>query len=655
MTSVRRAATSLVAALVLVLGVFVPAWAAPTGLDRGFVAVGTGERNTAYDNAMVLREDGSVRITETITHAFPGGQDKHGITRDIRVRAGYQNREDVYRYYDLTDLEVSSPSGAPADVQESDYGAYLHLRIGSPDETVTGEQIYVIAYTLAKVVNAIDNDRAEFVHDVVGAANEEWYDSVTASVAAPATPLQAACNYGPVGSNSLCETTAGSPTRFAHTDLEPGQAMSVAVSLPRSAFGDLTPNLVEGSTGNEGSGSSDPTVSPAESRLLGQLTGGLGVFLPLLAAAGMSMLVWTRGRDEQYAGLTPGLNPGVGDSATTVRGSRPGAIAVQFTPPAGVQPGMVGTVLDEEANTVDVTATILDLAVRGYLTITETEKSFGRTDWLLTRTTPPSAAQALSSYEEVLLDGLFAMGDQVRLSELKNNFASTLSAVKGSMYNEVVRRGWFRRSPQSQRNTWTGFGSALILLAVMSFFFLSGQVPAGRPLSAIPLSGTTILSLGLALSGFIVQVLGRRMASRTADGSAVLAQSLGFKQYLVTAEANQIKWEEAQQIFSRYLPYAIVFGVAERWSKTFEEVAAAAAAAGVAINSPTWYIGPSWGHGGFFDSVTSGVDDFATQAAGTFVSTAGSSGTSVFDGGGGFGGGGGFSGGGGSGSSGGSW
>ena len=50
-------------------------------------------------------------------------------------------------------------------------------------------------------------------------------------------------------------------------------------------------------------------------------------------------------------------------------------------------------------------------------------------------------------------------------------------------------------------------------------------------------------------------------------------QSLGFKQYLVTAEADQIKFEEAADIFSRYLPYAIVFGVAERWSKLFGEIA----------------------------------------------------------------------------------
>ena len=133
---------------------------------------------------------------------------------------------------------------------------------------------------------------------------------------------------------------------------------------------------------------------------------------------------------------------------------------------------------------------------------------------------------------------------------------------------------------------------------------------------------------GLAVSGVIVNVLAQRMASRTADGTAMLAQSLGFKKYLVTAEANQIKFEEAQQIFSAYLPYAIVFGVADKWANTFDEVAAAAAAAGVTMASPVWYIGPNFGQGGFFDSIASGADSFSTQAAGTFVSTAGSSGSS---------------------------
>src|SRR6185295_19087769 len=95
-----------------------------------------------------------------------------------------------------------------------------------------------------------------------------------------------------------------------------------------------------------------------------------------------------------------------------------------------------------------------------------------------------------------------------------------------------------------------------------------------------------VLAGGLLVGGAIIGLLGRRMAARTADGSAVLAQSLGFKRYLVTAEARQIRFEEAQDIFSRYLPYAIVFGVADRWAGTFSEVAEAATAAGHSLGMP---------------------------------------------------------------------
>ncbi|MEI2779178.1 MAG: DUF2207 domain-containing protein [Tetrasphaera sp.] len=630
----------LLAAVGLVL-----AWALAAA---GPASAAEQEQIADYRVSIELDRDGSARIEERITQVFPDGQERHGITRDIRVRAGYRDREDVYRYFQLSQLSVSSQTGAPTDVRQDDYGAYVHLRIGSPDETVTGRQTYVISYRLAHIVNEIDTERAEFVHDIVGAANEQSYGSISASVTSPGEVRQVGCNFGATGSDSLCTAELGNPARFSHNDLQPGQAMTVAVSADRSAFGDLAPDLVEGSTGSEGT----ETVPPAQERLLGRLFAGVGLFIPVLAAAGMAVLVWSRGRDEAYAGLTPGLTPGVGEQTHTVRQARPATVAVQFTPPAGVQPGMVGTLIDEEANTVDVTATILDLAVRGFLTITETDKSFGRTDWILTLTQPPSGS-VMSEYEQMLLTALFSRGTEVRLSELKNTFAQTLARVKGAMYAEVVRRGWFRQSPQSQRNTWTGLGNGVAVIGFFAIFFLRGS--GGNPISGMPLSGATILGAGLIVAGLLIRVMGRRMAARTADGSAVLAQALGFRQYLVTAEANQIRFEEAQQIFSRYLPYAIVFGVADKWAHTFEEVAAAAAAAGVTIPPPIWYYGPTWGSGGFFDSVASGADSFSTQAAGTFISTPGSSGTSVFDGGGGFGGGGGFSGGGGSGSSGGTW
>jgi len=65
----------------------------------------------------------------------------------------------------------------------------------------------------------------------------------------------------------------------------------------------------------------------------------------------------------------------------------------------------------------------------------------------------------------------------------------------------------------------------------------------------------------------------RRRVPRTGAGTATRIQALGFKQYLATAEAEQIRFEEAENIFSRYLPYAMVFGVADHWVKIFRELA----------------------------------------------------------------------------------
>ena len=54
---------------------------------------------------------------------------------------------------------------------------------------------------------------------------------------------------------------------------------------------------------------------------------------------------------------------------------------------------------------------------------------------------------------------------------------------------------------------------------------------------------------------------------RTAEGRALTDQVQGFRRYIETAEARTLRFEEGQDIFSAYLPWAIVFGEAERWAK----------------------------------------------------------------------------------------
>lgn len=617
---------------------------------RGFV-VPVADEAESFAVAYDVRADGSVQVTQTIRWQFPDGEERHGIIRNIKVRVGYQDSETQYRAYELTEVSVSSPTGAPTDISISDFGAFRQLRIGSPSETVTGVQEYVVRFTLGHVVNDIGDGTAEFYYNLVDSSNDFPHRGISATVKAPVPSTRAACYVGELLSETPCPAQAGAVARFSAPDVDAGQGVSIVTSYPRDAFGDLTPDLREGAADAESSG----TVSPVVSRTAGYLFAGVGVALPLLAGALMGLLVWRRGRDEQYAGLTPGLSPGLGQDVPVERVVRQPAVAVAFTPPAGVQPGMVGTIIDEEVNLVDVTSTLVDLAVRGHLQITRSELAMRPDDWTLTRQQPPANAAALAPYEQVLLDGIFAGGSTVELSDLKNSFKPTLDVVQRMMYDEVVQRGWFRRSPDAQRSAWTGFGLLLIFGSVALAMF-GGSVLGGLLVDAgLPVSPLFILAAGGVVAGLIVRLLGQRMASRTAAGSAVLAQSRGFERYLATAEANQIRWEEAQEIFSRYLPFAIVFGLADRWAQVFQEVAAAAAAAGHVVSPPIWY-GGAWGQGGFHD-VASSMDSFSTMAAGTFVSTPGSSGGSGFNdgGGGGFDGGGGFSGGGGGGDSGGSW
>ena len=59
------------------------------------------------------------------------------------------------------------------------------------------------------------------------------------------------------------------------------------------------------------------------------------------------------------------------------RGREParGSIAVQYEPPDKLTPGECGTLVDDEAAMRDITATLVDLAVKGYMTIEQKDES----------------------------------------------------------------------------------------------------------------------------------------------------------------------------------------------------------------------------------------------------------------------------------------
>jgi uncharacterized protein (TIGR04222 family) len=304
-----------------------------------------------------------------------------------------------------------------------------------------------------------------------------------------------------------------------------------------------------------------------------------------------------------------------------------GTAPVEFAPPEDLRPGQVGTLIDEEANTLDVTATIVDLAVRGYLVIEEISKVgwFGKPDWKLIRR--PKETEGLLQYERTLLDGLFEDGDEVLLSDLKKKFVERLQEVKDALYRDLVSRRWFVKRPDKVRAMWAGIGAALLLLGI------------GATVALAYLTKLGLLGLPLVAGGALLIIGAKRMPRRTGKGTAITRRVNGFRVVIEKVEQHMSHWAEEENVFTRFLPYAVVFGVTEKWAKAFEALGQMPA------DDMGWYRSAyPLTYVAFADS----MDAFAVTTSGTIASTPSGSGGSGF-------GGGGFSGGGGGGGGGGSW
>jgi uncharacterized protein (TIGR04222 family) len=481
----------------------------------------------------------------------------------------------------------------------------------------------VLDYDVHGAMNRF-SDHVEVYWNAIG---PEWAVPVgraTVQVRTPAAPTQVACYAGPDGSALPCTRAKAGPhgAAFVQAGLQPYQGLTVAVALPKGSVTVPPPILAE-------------KFSLESAFSFPPLTVGGAVLLLLAGLGGVAWFAWTRGRDRRWRGQVPGLEPAAGqvddDTAVELRPLFTGPEgAVEFRPPDGIRPGQIGTLLDEQANPLDVTATIVDLAVRGYLRIEELERAnfLSRRDWKLTQLKQPDGE--LMTYERTLLDALFAGRSEVNVSALKKTFASDLQKVENQLYDDVVRQGWFARRPDKTRQRWAVLGIVCVVLGAGLTYLLARYTHAG------------LLGVAAVLAGVALLIVSPRMPSRTAKGSAELARILGFRQYIRTAEAEQLRFEERADVFSRYLPYAVVFGETDRWAHAFAGLATAGAAGTAALG---WYVGPyGWSFMNFGDSMRS----FSDTTAGAIAATAASSGGSGF-------GGGGFSGGGFGGGGGGSW
>jgi hypothetical protein len=612
------------AAAVLVVAATFSAGVSRAAATVSRAAAGASEQINRYDVDITIQDDGELVVRETIDYDF-GSVPRHGIFRDIPTRVDYPPKPNHDRVFPIDVLSVRASPGTPAQYTVGSEGDNTRVKIGDPDQTITGEHAYEITYRVRGAMNGFE-EHDELVWNAIG---HEWPVPIVAAnvaVHAPAAITRVNCATGSVGSNLPCGSvsTDGRTASFAAaqlfsgSSLGPFQGLTVTVALPKGAVPEPKPILEERFT----FGSAFRVTNA---------TGGLALGMLVLLVVVILGLVWFFGRDRRYRGSAvdaaygPGV-PGAPEERVPIFGEH--ETPVEFVPPNGLRPGLVGTLADFKANPLDVTATIVDLAVRGYLVIEElTPDGISRSgDWKLTRKKPADAS--LLPYEQKLLDGLFRDGDEVKLSDLRYEFAARMRAVQTELQNDAKQRGWFARQ--------IGTGSC----AFAALGFVVFDIGVALTVALAIWTHAALVGVPVIVAGILLLIASRWVPRRTPEGYAVLRHVDGFRRFIEESEKQRAQFAERKNLFTQYLPYAIVFGATDKWARAFANLG------DEPPDTSSWYVSSAVFN---YAAFSGAINGFTIASAGTLTSTPPStSGSSGFSGGG-------FSGGGGGGGGGGSW
>lgn len=473
----------------------------------------------SFDAVLEVKQDGLLEVTETILTDFHTS--KHGIYRDIPMK--YRNNLNQHISIGLDIESVTDETGSPLTYVLEREGVYRRIKIGDADTYIDGRHTYVIHYRVNRALRYFD-DHDELYWNVTGNGWEVPIQHSSATVVLPFTPDDATktmCYTGPTGSTRQ-DCLAGfveNKVVFRSNDM-----MTAAVSWPKGLV-------------------AQPTMWQ---RIHWFLRDNYGFLLPFIAAA-VGYSIWSRrGRDPKGQGI--------------VR---------QYAAPDKTTPSEMAYLVRQYFKPDDISAEIVSLARKGYIKITEMKTDGWIKDSYDYEMEQIKAADGLASHEKIILEQFFnrGVGDKQRISTLPKTFYTKVQKMKDAVWSSVQARAYFSQKPDTAWIIWCGAALAV----------------------GIPLYGVALLSqfrfdvvVGAILAEIVLIAFALFMPKRTEKGVDAYQYAQGFKQYIDAAETDRVKWEETQNLFFEILPYAMVFGIADKWAKAFE---------GKLNQQPSWYVG----------------------------------------------------------------
>ena len=538
-----------------------------------------------FNDTISIGADGSAAVHERITVVFVG--EWHGIHRFIPVE--YPGPRGTNFTLFLKVADVTDDNGSKLKYESSTSNGFRDLKIYIPGAVDTTRTVD-IDYTVRNGMRFFE-DHDEFYWNVTG---NDWpvpIDHASAVVNFPASAagsLRAQAFTGVYGS---AERDATSEVKGADASFETSNPLPMRGGLTIDVY------IPKGILKQPG----------PFTRLLWFLGSNPIVFLPFWTCAVMFVMWWYLGRDPD-AGIS---------------------VAPMYEPPAGMSPAEAGTLLDDTIHPRDITSTLVDLAVRGYVKIEEVDDKglvFHHKDYIFHLLKPMPQWTDLAPHERVMLENVFEGGQQTRLSSLKNRFYTALPVIQQDIKSALKKKGMYMLDPESAN----GY-SFLGILLIVAPFAIAQFTGYKDVFSSIGL----LIGCGI-ISPVVWWLFARQMTAKTVKGGRTWVAVRGFQEFMNRVDADRLK-RMPPDTFEKYLPYAMALGVEHQWAQAF---------AGIVTSPPSWYVGPGYGPG--FNPIyfSNSMHSMSNDMHQVFVSAPRASSTGSGFGGGGFGGGGGFSGGG---------
>jgi uncharacterized membrane protein YgcG len=542
-----------------------------------------------FESVIVVSPDGSIDVTENIQAHFVGGP-WHGLYRSIPVE--WVTPQGMNYSLLLSIKRVTDGTGRSLKYETSRERHYRKLKIYVPNADDSTQTIS-IEYGVSDALRFFE-DHDELYWNVTGDGSDIPIQAASGRVVLPegTTNIRAHVFTGAYGSraqNADVDIAGNGVEARTREPLQIHEGLTVGVAFDKGFV-------------------REPTVVDKISLFL---RSNWPLFIPIIAFVIMFYLWWTRGRD-------PRLRP----------------IAAQYQPPDQLTPGEAGTLIDSTVNMRDITASIVDLAVRGYIVIEEQQKDallglMHRKDYNFIVKKDSKEWSNLKNHEQELLNGIFVtrqVGESVSMSSLENHFYVNLPDIKNSLMDSLVEHGYFSRRPDGVRAAYIGVG------LVLGFIIAWGGAAVGVSMGIASLA---FIAAGI-LTGAIICGFGWFMPAHTEQGTRTLENLLGFEDFLVHVDSDRFnRMIKTPEMFEKFLPFAMALGVEKNWSRAFQDVLK---------QPPDWYRGSSFGPNFYALNFANDMGHMTSMAGSVMSSAPRSSGGSAFGGGGG--GGGGFSGGG---------